>query len=196
MADSSWCPAPVGERSQLGAWDCVARRKSGFKANFAWRDTCRSCGRNRNSVGGRVVARSKKSGEALLISRQLTRREKSSSWKLLPCPNSRVLARGSTRRPWLAKTGGKVKAQKTLVQQASVEGALETSRECRVRGRRGHALVAFGRHPSYLSWFPRRGRGQGGCRGIDFWCSWSCSWLWRPSSCRSTSWGHSAGRRG
>ena len=44
--------------SQLGAWDCVAGRKCGFKANFAWRETCRSCGRNKSSVGASQAATS------------------------------------------------------------------------------------------------------------------------------------------
>ena len=44
------------KRSQLGAWDCVAGRKCGFKANFAWRDTCRSCLRTKPSVGASQAA--------------------------------------------------------------------------------------------------------------------------------------------
>ena len=55
--------------------------------------------------------RSKRSGEALLV-------KNSSSRRLLPSPSSRVLTRGSTRQPWTPR-----------VQQASVEAALETSRE-------------------------------------------------------------------
>ena len=124
MADGSWYLAPVGKRSPLSAWDCVAGRK---------------CGRNRPSVGASQAAtsgsksgglvmlrcgrrqiarsrlrsspRSKRSGEALLV-------KNSSSRRLLPSPSSRVLTRGSTRQPWTPR-----------VQQASVEAALETSRE-------------------------------------------------------------------
>ena len=144
----------------------------------------------------------------------------------------------------LAETDGKVKEQKTRVQQASVQAALETSREASahhagcVEGRRGgmgedvatllsllaaairkvqqqcyllsgtrnqdleSLLVTLGKlhsffpgdtgprnascasiatcgiaersssfYPNYHSRFPRCGRGQGGCGGIEFWCS-------------------------
>ena len=55
MADGSWYPALVGERLQMGAWGCVAGRKCGFNANFAWRGTCRACGLHKPSFGANSV---------------------------------------------------------------------------------------------------------------------------------------------
>ena len=51
VADELWRPTPVRKRSQLGAWDCVAFRKCGFKSNFTCREACRACGRARASKG-------------------------------------------------------------------------------------------------------------------------------------------------
>ena len=166
MADGSWYLALVGKRSQLGAWDCVACRKCGFKANFAWRDTCRSCGRNRPSAGVRLQRAARSLGRSWTLSKcdaavweaakgALTASEQSeieekrrdavdqptahSARKQLQqevAPLSKLESAYQRQHfavvdacVLLAETGGRVKEQKTRVQQESVEAALETSRE-------------------------------------------------------------------
>ena len=40
-------PHRHGARAQVGVWDCKARQACGYKGNYADRDTCRGCGRDR-----------------------------------------------------------------------------------------------------------------------------------------------------
>ena len=134
MADRSWDSALVGKRSQLGAWDCIAGRKCGFKSNFAWRDV-QSLGaaespllepasqlREARRVGGRrglsVQVRCSGAGggqggaHSIAIGRQPSRHE-SSSKKLPLHPSSRALSMGGTRQQWMHASWWQKRATKS-----------------------------------------------------------------------------------
>ena len=106
----------------------------GSKLGESWKSVMPRCGRRpRARSQHRSSPRSKKSGESLPNSRQLTRRENSSSKMLLPYPSSRAPTRGSTRQLWTP----------AFCWRKQREGCWRAP--CRLWGRRGHVLVALGR---------------------------------------------------
>ena len=139
MADGSWYPAPVGKRSQLCAWDCVAGRKCQFKTKFAWRDMCRSCGRNKPSVGASQAAASGSKSGGVVDSLEIEAKRRvvveqptaHSARKQLEQEVAALSKNESADQRQhkaavdscvlLAEMGDKVEEQKTRVQQASVE---------------------------------------------------------------------------
>ena len=211
-----------------GAWDCVVCRKCGNKANFARRDRCKSCGRNRPSAGASQAAASgSKSGESRgSLSFSLSkcgrrcgrrRRERSRRHSNPRSAADQPTAHSARKqleqevaalsKLWsayqrqhkaavdacvlLAETGGKVKEQRTRVQQASVEAGLETSREAGAHhaGCGGDVATLL----SLLAAASARGSRNAAYRRACATMTWNHSWS-VSASCTLTSLGRSSPR--